>query len=800
MEATVEKPPPPDSIVDINSINDEQLLGSLTTYNNTEGSDVKSQQIRSSARVFKKMKLDLTPSTAAPATPTVDKPKEKEPKVENKKCYRPLWTSDDKTIFFEALNEFGKDFDSIQTYISGKLRKKGVPENQVKSKEQVRHLYHRTWQKISKYVKFSEGIKKVVQELYVLINYGELRKKIGSVNEKYLVKLNELVYTGSTNVRKMGKTIRIKTPMCRALRRLNQLDDNYDEINLPTRVTVELRPKDMISYLKVQLMAQNPRIKTTLPLQKRLSALIACVNKRWKSVEAMWYEKAINNAVNGVTTKNHLKDVQQPFLSECLPSQDIIDANKNILSPNLRLTPPENSKIEIPSINLSEYLTQQSICLTSYESRAGIKSCNDEERYNYKNSPKKGFRQRTDSLSDKSPQKSSSENDSVPVLQQEEEGKSESTEKVENLEQKKREIQINNIRKGWIEEECQTLTVGEVYLMIGSDSKIVLEYSWDKPEVKEEKPKNEELGEDEGIESNSDVSQSLRKLLSVAKLHYRKNMIKCPCGHVCGSKNNSQIKKNLANSKVKSKADNDLNHKDNGEGESFTAPHPVSVQNSSTYFPTTPSVTPMVRVITQLERLQPRYNNNNSRRGRKSRSQQVVVERKLPLQPNNNESEHQIVRMNIISKEETKPPTQSVLSIPTEEENAFKAIGDSQTDNLFQNGGPSTSNSVLLEQNGDNANSTLLIERDSDALSTAPPSPTRLLKENDGQSWINAEVADYSLSSLLGQLESPMKSQNEDLSSQVEEQLHSLLTETSVDFAVNFADLAAQVANDMKKA
>lgn len=37
-----------------------------------------------------------------------------------------------------------------------------------------------------------------------------------------------------------------------------------------------------------------------------------------------------------------------------------------------------------------------------------------------------------------------------------------------------------------------------------------------------------------------------------------------------------------------------------------------------------------------------------------------------------------------------------------------------------------------------------------------PPSPSRLLKENDNQ-WLNSEVADFSLSSFLGHLDSPVK-------------------------------------------
>lgn len=135
----------------------EELLGSVTTYNNVDGSDSKSQQLRTSARVFKKMKLD-----SANATPSGPDKKEaavikEEPKPDVKKGHRPSWSPEDKGLFFEALNEYGKDFESIQTYIGNKLRKKGLPESAIKTKDQIRHVYYRTWHKISKHLKFSNG-------------------------------------------------------------------------------------------------------------------------------------------------------------------------------------------------------------------------------------------------------------------------------------------------------------------------------------------------------------------------------------------------------------------------------------------------------------------------------------------------------------------------------------------------------------------------------------------------------------------------------------------------------------------
>lgn len=70
-------------------------------------------------------------------------------------------------------------------------------------------------------------VKKVAQELYALINYGELRRKLTSVNEKTCARLGEMVRGGSMAVRVRGKTMRVRTPMCRALRRLNQIAGEY---------------------------------------------------------------------------------------------------------------------------------------------------------------------------------------------------------------------------------------------------------------------------------------------------------------------------------------------------------------------------------------------------------------------------------------------------------------------------------------------------------------------------------------------------------------------------------------------
>lgn len=59
-----------------------------------------------------------------------------------------------------------------------------------------------------------------------------------------------------------------------------------EDIKLPQKVDVELKPSDDESWYAVQSLAQNPRVKVSLPLQKRLLSLIKTLQQKWKSREA----------------------------------------------------------------------------------------------------------------------------------------------------------------------------------------------------------------------------------------------------------------------------------------------------------------------------------------------------------------------------------------------------------------------------------------------------------------------------------------------------------------------------------
>lgn len=219
---------------------------------------------------------------------------EKEEQTGNQKRARRQWESwsaEDKNSFFEGLYEYGKDFEAIQNNIAMKYKKRGKPANMVKNKEQVRHFYYRTWHKISKHIDFANAysrvLKKSSQELYGLICYAELRKKVGGLmDDKNVTKLNELIQQGATTVRSKGRNLRIKAPMCRALKKLCDPDGVSDEedqkpVRLPLKVAVELQPRTNYSWARVQSMAHNPRLRMVVELHRKVSSLIEYLKQKW---------------------------------------------------------------------------------------------------------------------------------------------------------------------------------------------------------------------------------------------------------------------------------------------------------------------------------------------------------------------------------------------------------------------------------------------------------------------------------------------------------------------------------------
>ena len=467
--------------------------------------DSKNTQARV-VRGTKKVKLDANDSNASEKKDSKDEEANAEVKVKSLKRSCELWSMEDKNTFFKALNEYGKDFDALQSYFLCQGKKKGLPDVMIKNKEQIRHFYYRTWLKISKHLKFSEDVKKTSQELYGLINYGELRRKLPRLHEKAHLKLNELVYWGSTQVRLRGKTMRIKTPICRALRKLNQLEDWQEEIKLPPRVTIELRPRNNMAWWQVQASSMNPRVRTVLPVQRRLSSLLIFLQQRWRSAKY----NTPSNVEN--TTVNEMKGTRL-----------------------LRVAPPEACKIALPMVNLGEYLTSNSVSLNCYEERLGLKSSRmgllGSGQY-LKGVGKKGIKKKLDKKCANQSEDNCALPDNNSDVDVVESGSnvSEKPSSIAILEKSTSEQQqqqqternrfpgretIERIRRGWNVEEANTITVGDLFLMFGRQSKITLEYWWDWH------PQEQHTGEPTSSTLRDDhMCLTLQKLLSIAKHSY----------------------------------------------------------------------------------------------------------------------------------------------------------------------------------------------------------------------------------------------------------------------------------------
>ncbi|XP_072549617.1 protein cramped-like isoform X2 [Salminus brasiliensis] len=256
------------------------------------------------------------------STPRNQGPVEKDEGGNQKRARRQWesWSAEDKNSFFEGLYEHGKDFEAIQNNIALKYKKKGKPASIVKNKEQVRHFYYRTWHKISKHIDFNNAysrvLKKSSQELYGLICYAELRKKVGGLmDDKNVAKLNELIQQGATTVRSKGRNLRIKAPMCRALKKLCDPDGVSDEedqkpVRLPLKVAVELQPRSNRSWTRVQSLAHNPRLRMVVELHRKVSSLIEFLKQKWAIQDQRILKSlAEREALEGITPPGESEDL-----------------------------------------------------------------------------------------------------------------------------------------------------------------------------------------------------------------------------------------------------------------------------------------------------------------------------------------------------------------------------------------------------------------------------------------------------------------------------------------------------------
>ncbi|XP_050434295.1 uncharacterized protein LOC126841726 [Adelges cooleyi] len=742
--------------------------------------------LRTSARVSKKLRM--TPASTSPGPSCSKLDSSDAPVFKSSKIRRELWSLEDTNAFFEGLNEFGKDFESIQWFMVNRAKRKGSCEQAVKSKEQLRHFYYRTWHKICKYIEFPKEIPKVVQELYGLINYGELKRRVGFCNDKNWSKLYEMIYHGTTKVRSKGKMWKVKTPHCRALRKLNCLEDTIGDLKLPGKVSIELRPRDMDTWSLVQSLAMNPRIRATVELQKPLSMLLAFLENRWQSEN--W---KLREQIHRVQTLG--------------PDQE----SKRVI----RVAPATGVNITPISVNFSDIENSSNVSLLAHRNTHKISKESVESILQKFPSTKvqkpyvKRVRTETPSLSSGS---SLSQDNTIPTCppvlcssnDQTYEGeksmdvlmasppKSDTAISPQDHEKEKKEEFIVRVKQGWTLANVESIKIGELYLICGSESRIQLEYWF----------------EDNAKATNKNrLSQSLNKLISIAQ--YNSNSPKtCTCGFV-----NNKAHSLPRQAEIKA----DVDQMQRG-AYSLVNGCKVMVHSSSVFRrPLQPKPLHSTGSFeAQVGKLQgmPRY---CQRAGRPGNKHVGIVQKLLPLQPKTSLTVVQTSNFRpivpAVSNERTvdiEPTDTDQLDLaehsvhraptlptktwgPAEQEDIPDDVSiTSSTINRLIDTIPDLSSSPsfsgLLPQ----------CSSSSSSLITPSTSPSRLLKD-DGNHWLNPEM-DFSLSSFLGHLD---KEQTSDLtqidggkiiSNDVEAQFQCLMSENSTDYTAKFADLAAQVA------
>lgn len=149
----------------------------------------------------------------------------------------------------------------------------------------------------------------------------------------------------------------------------------------------------------------------------------------------------------------------------------------------LRVAPPEGCKIALPMVNLGEYLTSNSVSLNSYEKRLGLKSSRIDllgSVQHLKGIGKKGIKRYK---LDKKILNRADENCALPDTSSDmdllETGSSVSEKPaiINNIEKLSPEQHsepsrfpgresVDRIRRGWNVEEANTITMGDLFLMV----------------------------------------------------------------------------------------------------------------------------------------------------------------------------------------------------------------------------------------------------------------------------------------------------------------------------------------------
>jgi hypothetical protein len=124
-------------------------------------------------------------------------------------------------------------------------------------------------------------------DLVAMICYSKLKQKYRGDKASFGKRLHDLVYNGSTTIRKGKRRIQIKIPNCAALRNgktplasvetpaTNELSHSSDNI------TIEMRPFNPYTWACIQEQSFNPRLRLTVAVSRTLSEFFSFISNKW---------------------------------------------------------------------------------------------------------------------------------------------------------------------------------------------------------------------------------------------------------------------------------------------------------------------------------------------------------------------------------------------------------------------------------------------------------------------------------------------------------------------------------------
>lgn len=528
-------------------------------------------KVSSSGRIIKLTKkgnsfqvaAQLLKQAASAGAPKINKAGVTVKRAKNVKKRWEKWSKFEQDAFFEGLFEYGKDFDAIQNFISIRSRKRGVSPTLIKSKEQVRHMYYRTWQKITKHVHMDEALKKETQELYGLVNYAVFRRVFKSLNAITAGPLNELIHTGISKVRKSfyGKkkkktvTKYLRTPVCNALKKLNNITETKEELtDVHQQVTVEMTPRNTAAWVRVHNMSQNPRVRFHLSSNRSLASILEHLRKKWISKEDKLRRSLGGEVEDGeelvvfphhsytlspVTIANQREETSVDLITLSHYRENVLDSpvagSKTLrrIVEDFKLSSDNSSDVEPPEPNVEPYKPLRvGVKVNLFQKTSEpFSSCEDENAMFpdtlLSSLPAKDADSADCKTKDTVPADSNSENpapnssncdnenqrpvtpvsDASPNSKDKREGRGEEEGDVGHL--------IDTALKGFTRESSKLVTLVQLSLMLGQTSHIRLEYEW--------RPKrllNTGLCGG-GMSEKDSVTNMLRRLANMATLEYR---------------------------------------------------------------------------------------------------------------------------------------------------------------------------------------------------------------------------------------------------------------------------------------